>query len=52
MSHRLGTGRDTVTRVLGALALRNLLEINYRRVVVLDPEAVRRLASGLGEDRE
>ena len=52
MSHRLGTGRDTVTRALGALALRDLLEINYRRVVVLDPEAVRRLASGLGEDRE
>jgi len=52
MSHRLGTGRDTVTRVLGALALRDLLEINYRRVVVLDPEALRRLASGLGEDRE
>lgn len=52
MAHRLGTGRDTVTRVLGALAMRDLLEINYRRVVVLDPEALRRLASGLEADRE
>jgi CRP-like cAMP-binding protein len=47
MAHRLGTGRDTVTRVLGALAMKDLLEINYRRVVVLDPEALRRLARGL-----
>ena len=52
MSHRLGSGRDTVTRVLGALAMRDLLEINYRRVVVLDPDAVRRLAAGLEDARE
>lgn len=52
MSHHLGTGRDTVTRALGALALRDLLEINYRRVVVLDPEALRRLALGLGDEDE
>ncbi|HGY09497.1 MAG TPA: Crp/Fnr family transcriptional regulator [Oceanithermus profundus] len=52
MSHRLGAGRDTVTRALGALAMRDLLEINYRRVVVLNPDAVRRLASGSEDDDE
>ncbi len=52
MAHRLGTGRDTVTRALGALAMRDLIEINYRRVVVLDPDAVRRLATDLEVERE
>jgi len=49
LSHRqigylIGANRDTVTRMLGELALAGLLEINYRRLVVLDPKALRRLA--------
>ncbi len=52
IAHLLGVGRDTVTRALGSLALRDLLEINYRRVVVLDPEAVRQLAAGLEDAGE
>jgi len=49
LSHRqigylIGANRDTVTRALGELALADLLEINYRRLVILDPEALRRLA--------
>jgi len=49
LSHRqigylIGANRDTVTRALGELALDDLLEINYRRLVILDPEALRRLA--------
>ena len=49
LSHRqigylIGANRDTVTRMLGELALAGILEINYRRLVVLDPKALRRLA--------
>jgi len=49
LSHRqigylIGANRDTVTRALGELALEDLIEINYRRLVILDPEALRKLA--------
>ena len=44
MGHLVGASRDTVTRALGELAMRDLLEINYRRIVILDVEAVRALA--------
>ncbi|WP_457638014.1 Crp/Fnr family transcriptional regulator [Oceanithermus sp.] len=55
LSHRqigylIGANRDTVTRALGELALADLIEINYRRLVVLDPEALRRLAGGPPEE--
>ncbi len=49
LSHRqigylIGANRDTVTRALGELAMADLLEINYRRLVILAPDALRRLA--------
>ncbi len=48
MGHLVGASRDTVTRALGELAMRDLLEINYRRIVILDVEAVRALALDRG----
>ena len=48
LSHRqigylIGANRDAVTRALGELALSGYIEINYRRLVVLEPEALKRL---------
>ena len=57
LSHRqigylIGANRDTVTRALGELALAGLLEINYRRLVILDPEALRRLAGEFWDEQD
>ena len=38
----IGSSRETVTRLLGALALEDVLELGYRRVVVQDPERLYR----------
>jgi len=56
LSHRqigylIGANRDTVTRALGELALADVLEINYRRLVILDPEALRHMAADLRKNK-
>jgi CRP-like cAMP-binding protein len=38
--------RETVTKSLGDLALQGILELGYRRIVVIDLEALRRAAYG------
>lgn len=46
IARELGTAREVVTRKLQALAKRGLLEVRRKRVEVLDPLALARIASG------
>lgn len=40
LAHLIGSTRETVTKILGELALKEILELGYRKVIVRDPEAL------------
>jgi len=40
LAHLIGSTRETVTKILGELALKNLVELGYRKVIVRDPEGL------------
>ena len=40
LAHLIGSTRETVTKILGELALQEILELGYRKVIVHDPEAL------------
>jgi CRP-like cAMP-binding protein len=44
LAHLAASTRETVTKVLGELALEEIIELGYRRILVLRPEELRRVA--------
>lgn len=44
LAHLAASTRETVTKVLGELALEETIELGYRRILVLRPEDLRRVA--------
>lgn len=44
LAHLAASTRETVTKVLGELALEETIELGYRRILVLRPEELRRVA--------
>ncbi len=44
LAHLIGSTRETVTKILGELAIQEILELGYRKVVVRDPEALAEFA--------
>ena len=40
LAHLIGSTRETVTKILGELALAELVELGYRKVIVRDPEGL------------
>lgn len=46
LAHLAGSTRETVTKVLGELAMTDTIELGYRRILILKPEALKLLASG------
>ncbi|SDE39387.1 cAMP-binding domain of CRP or a regulatory subunit of cAMP-dependent protein kinases [Thermus arciformis] len=47
LARMVGATRETVTKLLGEWALKGWVELGYRRVEVLDPKALARLAEAL-----
>lgn len=47
LARMVGATRETVTKLLGEWALEGWVELGYRRVEVLDPKALARLAEAL-----
>lgn len=44
LAYLAGSTRETVTKALGELAFRQVIEPGYRRLLVLDPEGLRQIA--------
>lgn len=44
LAYLAGSTRETVTKALGELAFRQVIEPGYRRLLVLDPEGLRHIA--------
>ncbi|RDI95874.1 Crp/Fnr family transcriptional regulator [Meiothermus sp. QL-1] len=44
LAHLAGSTRETITKVLGELAMSDAIELGYRRILILDPEALRQVA--------
>ncbi len=40
LAHLAGSTRETVTKILGELAMEDLIELGYRRVLIRDPKAL------------
>ncbi len=40
LAHLIGSTRETVTKILGELALAELVELGYRKVIVRDPDGL------------
>lgn len=45
LAHLAGSTRETITKVLGELAMKDAIELGYRRILILKPEVLRRVAS-------
>lgn len=45
LAHLAGSTRETVTKVLGELAMNESIELGYRRILILRPEALQQVAS-------
>lgn len=45
LAHLAGSTRETITKVLGELAMNETIELGYRRILILRPEALKQLAS-------
>ncbi len=44
LAHLAGSTRETITKVLGELAMRDAIELGYRRILVLKPDALRQVS--------
>ena len=44
LAHLAGSTRETITKVLGELAMDDTIELGYRRILVLKPEALREVS--------
>ncbi|RIH81908.1 Cyclic AMP receptor protein [Meiothermus luteus] len=44
LAHLAGSTRETITKVLGELAMEDAIELGYRRILILKPEVLRRVA--------
>ena len=47
LARMVGASRETVTKLLGEWALKGWVDLGYRRVEVLEPKALARLAEEL-----
>lgn len=45
LAHLAGSTRETITKVLGELAMNETIELGYRRILILRPEALKQVAS-------
>lgn len=45
LAHLAGSTRETITKVLGELAVNDIIELGYRRILILKPEALKQVAS-------
>ncbi len=43
LAHLAGSTRETVTKVLGELAMQEIIELGYRRILILNPEELKRV---------
>ncbi|MCX8089049.1 MAG: Crp/Fnr family transcriptional regulator [Meiothermus ruber] len=46
LAHLAGSTRETITKVLGELAMNDTIELGYRRILILKPDALKQVASG------
>lgn len=44
LAHLAGSTRETITKVLGELAMDDTIELGYRRILILKPEALKQVA--------
>ena len=44
LAHLAGSTRETVTKVLGELSMNDTIELGYRRILVLNPDALRQIS--------
>lgn len=44
LAHLAGSTRETITKVLGELAMKDAIDLGYRRILILNPEALRRVS--------
>jgi len=44
LAHLAGSTRETITKVLGELAMDDTIELGYRRILVLQPEALKEVS--------
>ncbi|MBO1437575.1 Crp/Fnr family transcriptional regulator [Meiothermus sp. CFH 77666] len=44
LAHLAGSTRETITKVLGELALDDTIELGYRRILILKPDALRQVS--------
>lgn len=44
LAHLAGSTRETITKVLGELAMDDTIELGYRRILVLKPDALREVS--------
>ncbi|WP_027878039.1 Crp/Fnr family transcriptional regulator [Meiothermus cerbereus] len=44
LAHLAGSTRETITKVLGELAMDDTIELGYRRILILKPDTLRRVA--------
>lgn len=45
LAHLAGSTRETITKVLGELAMDDTIELGYRRILILKPDALRQVAA-------
>lgn len=45
LAHLAGSTRETVTKVLGELAMDDAIELGYRRILILKPDILKRVSS-------
>jgi CRP-like cAMP-binding protein len=44
LAHLAGSTRETITKVLGELAMDDVIELGYRRILVLKPDELKRMS--------
>jgi CRP-like cAMP-binding protein len=44
LAHLAGSTRETITKVLGELAMDDAIELGYRRILILQPDLLRRVS--------